>query len=71
MNDLLKLLQEKSQQTKHKEIRIPVYCPLCASKLKHVNALDTECKIYFVWCPSNRCRFCLEWDLIDGELKEI
>jgi NAD-dependent DNA ligase len=68
MSNLLKLLQEKSQQ-KHKEIKIPVYCPLCATKLHHVNALDTEAKIYMVYCLN--CRFCKEWDLINGELKEV
>lgn len=71
MTNLLRVLQEKFEQTKHREIKIPVYCPICASKLRNVNALDTEAEIYFVWCPNSNCKFCKEWDIIDGELKEV
>lgn len=43
-------------------VSISEYCPKCDHKLNHVNALDTEAKIYFCWCPNYKCRFCVEFE---------
>jgi len=43
-------------------------CPKCKNKLNHVNALDTEAKIYMVWCPKLKCRFCREYQFKKGVL---
>ena len=47
---------------------IPSKCPICQNKLNHVNALDTEAKIYMVWCSNTKCRFCREYTLKEGVL---
>lgn len=50
------------QTTKKKlELVIPNICPVCEFKLKHVNALDTEAEVYFVYCPNTGCRWCREY----------
>ena len=47
---------------------IPSFCPECekkgmVSRLKHVNALDSEAKVYMVFCANPKCRFCREYKL--------
>jgi hypothetical protein len=69
--NLTNLLKNKIEQNKNREIEIPIFCPWCSTKLKHVNAIDTEAKIYFVYCPQPKCRYCKEWRLIDGKIKEM
>lgn len=52
------------------QISIPDYCPKCDHKLYHVNALDTEARIYLVWCPNYSCRYCVEYEKDNkGEIK--
>jgi len=41
---------------------IPVYCPKCGSKLRIVNALQTEAKIIFIYCPNSKCRYAEEFE---------
>ena len=33
------------------------YCPICGNKLNHVNAIETEARLYLVWCSNFNCRF--------------
>lgn len=48
-----------------KKTVIPTLCPKCGGKLTHVNAIDTEAKLYMVFCKSNpeKCRWCKNWKL--------
>jgi len=41
---------------------IPTICPKCGSKLKMVNALQTNAKIIFIYCPNSRCRYVEEFE---------
>lgn len=51
------------------EFRILPFCPKCGGALSHVNALDTEARLYLVWCPNFRCRFVREYTL--EEIKKL
>ena len=51
------------QINKNKLFTIPSNCPKCDTKLRHVNALNTEAKCYFVYCPIPQCRFCREYKI--------
>ena len=52
-------------------LSIPICCPKCDHRLCHVNALDTEAKIYMVWCPESTCRYCVEYEKSgNGEIKK-
>ena len=51
-----------------KNNKIPLECPICGNKLNHVNALDTECKRYMVYCSKTGCRFCREYEIKKGVL---
>jgi len=45
-----------------KDSNIPIYCPKCGSKLHVVNALQTEAKIIFIYCPNSKCRYAEEFE---------
>ena len=50
-------------------ISIPILCPKCNNKLHHVNALDTEAKIYMVFCLNYKCRYCVEYEKdVNGDI---
>lgn len=54
-------------------VSIPKYCPECEkknvlSKLNHVNAIDTEAKLYMVFCLNPKCRFCKDYYFKNGEI---
>lgn len=40
---------------------LPSFCPDCDSKLKHVNAIDTKARTYFIYCPNSGCKWCREF----------
>lgn len=40
---------------------LPDICPKCNCRLKHVNAIDTEAKTYFIYCPNSGCRYAVEY----------
>jgi hypothetical protein len=67
----LEFLLKKKMIAKGKrkeDVRVLEYCPLCSTKLRHVNALDTEAKIYFVYCPQPKCRYCEEYKFVNDIL---
>jgi len=41
---------------------IPTTCPKCGTKLRIVNALQTEAKIIFIYCPNSKCRWAEEYE---------
>jgi hypothetical protein len=41
---------------------IPTICPRCGSKLRIVNALQTEARIIFIYCPNSKCRYAEEFE---------
>ena len=41
---------------------IPTVCPKCGAKLRVVNALQTEAKIIFIYCPNSKCRYAEEFE---------
>lgn len=53
-----------------KNITILTICPKCGNKLKHVPALDTEAKMYLVWCDNLKCRFVQDYYLPE-KAKEV
>ena len=50
------LIQQKNQ------LSIPSLCPECGGKLHHVNALNTEAKVYIVFCRNTKCKYCQDWN---------
>lgn len=53
----------------NKQIYIIDFCPKCDYKLNHINALNTEAKIYIVYC--SHCSFCIEYEKNNnGDLKK-
>jgi hypothetical protein len=41
---------------------IPTVCPKCGSKLRIVNALQSEARIIFIYCPNSKCRYAEEYE---------
>ena len=39
------------------KIEMLVLCPKCGSELTHINALNSEAKMYIVYCKNNNCGF--------------
>ena len=54
-------------------ISIPLICPECEkknviSKLNHVNAIDTEARLYMVFCLNPKCRYCQDYIVNNGDI---
>jgi len=54
MDDIMPFIRENLV------IELPKKCPRCEGKIDYSNALNTEAKLFMVFCKNPRCHYCAE-----------
>lgn len=52
-------------------IELPKECPKCGRKLHYVNALETEARLFMVFCKNSKCRYCSEVQIVTSLKNDV